>query len=194
MSSRDMSDNKLKTGGRLEPLKRFLAAMLAAIPGRYELLDLSQPVPAVELVADESQHPGAAVLAEIIKHNLPVSLEDEGRKPLFIPLKTEYFQAFQDGSKTEELRLYGPGWNEGTCFVGRAVVLSKGYGKQERLAGRISGFKKQAARSLAAGDRKAVRAIYETLDVDMAVIEITGLEPIAVRGQQEAWTVHRPRG
>lgn len=27
-------------------------------------------------------------------------------KPLFIPLKTEYYQAFEEGTKTEELRLY----------------------------------------------------------------------------------------
>jgi len=28
-------------------------------------------------------------------------------KPLFIPLKTIYYEAFKDGSKTEELRRYG---------------------------------------------------------------------------------------
>lgn len=55
-------------------------------------------------------------------------------RPLFIPLKTEYFQAFADGSKREELRRYGPRWNERTCCVGRDVVLSKGYSKQARKA------------------------------------------------------------
>jgi len=54
-------------------------------------------------------------------------------KPIFIPLKTEYYEAFEDGSKTEELRLYGPRWNEKTCTVGRQVILSKGYGKYARL-------------------------------------------------------------
>lgn len=48
-------------------------------------------------------------------------------KPLFIPLKTEYFEAFRLGTKTVELRRYGPMWNERTCTPGRAVTLSHGY-------------------------------------------------------------------
>lgn len=48
-------------------------------------------------------------------------------KPLFVPLKTEYFRAFEAGSKTTEYRLYGPRWNETTCIPGRAVTLSHGY-------------------------------------------------------------------
>jgi hypothetical protein len=151
-----MSVNKLKTRRyKLELPLKFFAGAAAALASIYKIPDQNKP-PAAD----------------------PPYLEDEGRKPLFIPLKTEYFQAFQDGSKTEELRLYGPGWNEGTCFVGRTVVLSKGYGKQERLEGRISGFRKQPARSLSTANRKAVRAIYETLDIDIACIAITGLEPV----------------
>ena len=61
-------------------------------------------------------------------------------KPLFIPLKTEYFEAFQNGSKTTEYRQSGGRWNEKTCRVGRRVTLSKGYGKQHRLTGRVAGF------------------------------------------------------
>ena len=61
-------------------------------------------------------------------------------KPLFIPLKTEYFRAFQSGTKAVEYRQYGPRWNERTCAVGRPVVLSHGYGKRERLQGVVSGF------------------------------------------------------
>ena len=61
-------------------------------------------------------------------------------KPLFIPLKTEFFRAFQAGTKTVEFRQYGPRWNERTCAVGRPVVLSHGYGKRERLNGVVSGF------------------------------------------------------
>ena len=52
-------------------------------------------------------------------------MTDINMKPLFIPLNTEYFEAFADGSKGEELRLYGPRWNEETCKLGREVVLSK---------------------------------------------------------------------
>jgi hypothetical protein len=64
-------------------------------------------------------------------------------KPLFFPLKTEYFDAFRDGTKTVEYRAYGPRWNERSCAVGREVVLSKGYGKQERLTGVIVSFEKK---------------------------------------------------
>lgn len=61
-------------------------------------------------------------------------------KSLFIPLKTEFYEGFRDGTKTEEYRCYGPRWNERTCFVGRTVVLSKGYGKANRMNGRVVGF------------------------------------------------------
>lgn len=45
-------------------------------------------------------------------------------KPLFIPLKGEFYEAFADGSKTVEYRRYGPRWNERTCERGRPVVLT----------------------------------------------------------------------
>jgi hypothetical protein len=62
-------------------------------------------------------------------------------KPLFIPLKTEFFEAFKAGTKPEEYRLYGPRWNERTCPPGRPVVLAKGYG-HPRLKGVVKGFRK----------------------------------------------------
>lgn len=61
-------------------------------------------------------------------------------KPLFIPLKREFFQAFKAGEKVEEYRPEGPRWNARTCRVGRPVVLSLGYGKRDRLMGRIAGY------------------------------------------------------
>ena len=61
-------------------------------------------------------------------------------KPLFIPLKREYFDAFRLGTKTEEFRPVGPRWNASTCVVGRPVVLSLGYGKSSRLNGLIAGY------------------------------------------------------
>lgn len=63
-------------------------------------------------------------------------------KPLFIPLYREYFNAFADGSKKTEYRKYGPRWNEKTCFIGRPVLISLGYGKQKRLIGKIIAFRK----------------------------------------------------
>jgi hypothetical protein len=69
-------------------------------------------------------------------------------KPLFIPLKTEFFDAFASGSKTVEFRQYGARWNEKTCSIGRAVVLSKGYGKKHRLTGVVCGFAADKAPTL----------------------------------------------
>ena len=64
-------------------------------------------------------------------------------KPLFIPLKEEYYLEFLNGTKLfmEEFRKYGPRWNERTCRLGRAVVLSCGYGKKRRTRGKIVGFR-----------------------------------------------------
>ena len=45
-------------------------------------------------------------------------------KPLFIPLKAEFFDAFERGEKTTEYRQRGP----------------RGYGKAARLRGTIVGF------------------------------------------------------
>lgn len=63
---------------------------------------------------------------------------------LFIPLKSEFFEAFADGSKTTEFRQYGPRWNERSCPIGRRVTLSKGYGIRHRMTGLIVGFEVSA--------------------------------------------------
>lgn len=99
-------------------------------------------------------------------------------KPLFIPLKTCYYLAFKNGSKTEELRKYGPRWNHDTCTVGREVIMSKGYGKKDRMKGRIWKFKKQHGSLFGSTYRQAIKDVFGTLDVDIACISITGLRPI----------------
>lgn len=58
-------------------------------------------------------------------------------KPLFIPLNGEYYDAFERGDKTDEYRAYGPRWNVKTCYPGREVILSRGYGKKNRMLGMI---------------------------------------------------------
>lgn len=63
-------------------------------------------------------------------------------KPLFIPLRTEWFRKFADGTKSTEYRAYGPRWNERTCRAGRAATVSHGYGKRERLQRVVSHFEK----------------------------------------------------
>lgn len=60
--------------------------------------------------------------------------------PIFIPLKSEFFEAFCSGTKDTEYRIHGPRWNANTCTVGRPVVISKGYGKHHRRTGVIVGF------------------------------------------------------
>lgn len=98
-------------------------------------------------------------------------------KPLFIPLKTEYFKAFEDGSKNTEFRIYGPRWNEKICAVGRKVVLSKGYGKQSRIHGTISSFIITHSSLLDAENRQAVKDIYGDDDVVVALIGMQDLKP-----------------
>lgn len=54
-------------------------------------------------------------------------------KPLFLPLKKEYFEAFENGSKLWEVRREGGSWQKKHLISGREIVLSCGYGKQRRL-------------------------------------------------------------
>lgn len=61
-------------------------------------------------------------------------------KPLFIPLMAKWYEAFARGEKDTEYRVYGPRWNENTCYPGRAVVLSYGYGKARRIFGIVDSF------------------------------------------------------
>lgn len=84
-------------------------------------------------------------------------------KPLFIPLKTEYFNAFKEGTKKYELRV-GAKWGHKHCKVGRAVTLSKGYGKHERLNGVITSFESVNVDSLSDNDYNAVKALYPYTD------------------------------
>lgn len=100
------------------------------------------------------------------------------RKTLFIPLNTEYYEAFENGTKTEELRLYGKRWNHNTCMVGREVILSKGYGKYARMKGRIWKFKKQHGTLFGSTYKDSIKSVYGTLDIDIACISICDLEVI----------------
>jgi hypothetical protein len=48
-------------------------------------------------------------------------------KPLWIPLKREYFEAFRNGTKTIEYRHYGGQWTEKHIYVDRHATLGCGY-------------------------------------------------------------------
>lgn len=93
-------------------------------------------------------------------------------KPLFFPLYTEHYERFKDGSKGSELRLYGKRYNEQTCFIGRAVILSKGYGKRNRMTGKIWQFQKCHGSTFNSIDRAAIINIYGSIDVLIACIFI----------------------
>jgi hypothetical protein len=93
-------------------------------------------------------------------------------KPLFIPLKSEYYEAFKNGTKRDELRRYGPRWNEKTCFVGRQAVLSKGYGKQNRTGGTVSKFRKMHGTEFGIDYQEDIIFCYGTIDVWIACISI----------------------
>lgn len=98
-------------------------------------------------------------------------------KPLFLPLKTEYYEAFKNGNKPEELRLYGARYNEKVCTIGREIIISKGYGKQNRMKGVISSFKKQHGATFGSGYKAAILACYGTLDKEIACFGIKDLKP-----------------
>lgn len=96
-------------------------------------------------------------------------------KPLFIPLRTKHFDAFRSGEKRDELRIFGVRWNDCTCVVGREVTLSKGYGKKNRLKGRIWKFKRQHGSTFGSTYKAAILDVYGTLDVWIACISINEL-------------------
>ncbi|TJY57132.1 hypothetical protein E4T66_17120 [Sinimarinibacterium sp. CAU 1509] len=98
-------------------------------------------------------------------------------KPLFVPLCGVYYDQFAAGTKGEELRRYGPRWNERTCQLGRLVTLSRGYGKQNRMTGRIWRFKRQHGATFGSTYRASILERYGTLDVWIACISITDLTP-----------------
>lgn len=87
-------------------------------------------------------------------------------KPLFIPLNTQYYEAFVAGTKQTEFSPHGPRWNAQTCRVGRSVTLSKGYGKGCRITGVVIDFQAMQVGSdlwnelYSQADTEAWNAIY----------------------------------
>lgn len=98
-------------------------------------------------------------------------------RPLFIPLKTAYFAAFEDGSKRDELRKYSARWNEVTCRIGRPVILSHGYGGKRRLSARVESFRKVRATELPPEQHAAVLECYGHDLLDIAVIGVCEVQP-----------------
>jgi len=93
-------------------------------------------------------------------------------KPLLIPLKSEHYDNFHNGSKETEYRRYGKRWNENTCPIGRQVILSKGYGKGYRMNGVIANFKKIMLNDIQGDIRKSLIMIYGLENIEIAAIFI----------------------
>lgn len=81
-------------------------------------------------------------------------------KPLFIPLMAQYYDRFIDGSKVFEYRLHGARWNEKTCYQGRRVVISKGYGTHRRAMGFIDDVMIQYMHTLHPKVRLSMQELY----------------------------------
>jgi hypothetical protein len=97
-------------------------------------------------------------------------------KPLFVPLNAEFWYAFRNGDKTDELRLFGPRWNEETCRVGRKALLSKGYGKAHRILAVVAEFHKRDARSFGSTTQANILRLFGTLDKPIAQIKFTDFD------------------
>lgn len=95
-------------------------------------------------------------------------------RPLFVPLRRYYFNRYARGEKTSELRPYGPRWNERTCWTGRRVTLSCGYGTARRLQATIRRFEVADYWALTLGEQQAYSAIYGPIALPkVAIIHLT---------------------
>ena len=102
-------------------------------------------------------------------------------KPLFVPLRSEPYDQFAAGAKSAELRLYGPRWNEQTCWPGRTVILSRGYGRHHRMRTAVVAFRRMTLAELPATERRSVTRHYGEIpeSTDIAVIIMDDPEPEA---------------
>lgn len=102
-------------------------------------------------------------------------------KPLFIPLRTEYFRQFENGEKQIEYRRYGRGWNERTCLIGKRAILSHGY-SGARLEAVIANF-----RIIAAAEINST--IYDH-DTPLIAISLAEIRPLRRQTENRAATEH----
>ncbi len=97
-------------------------------------------------------------------------------KPLFIPLKTEYYRAFEGGGKDTEYRLHGGPWTESQCVVGRSVNIRRGYSTPDNLYGVVKSFHAIPLYRIQGGMlRLAIKACYPKATAD-TLIACIGIE------------------
>lgn len=94
------------------------------------------------------------------------------QRPVFLPLRAEFFRAFAAGTKTVEWRKFGPRFNERTLWVGKRVTLSNGYSR-DRLTGRIVQLEFSLARKV-----EGALSIYKPSDTLVGIhIKVDGVTP-----------------
>ena len=105
-------------------------------------------------------------------------MTDTTEKPLFVPLKSQYYYEFKNGTKTRELRRGSDKrWSAKNCRVGRAATLSRGYGKQDRLSATVSAHKVWRVRGLSPRDYAAFVDCYGHGEEFANVIEFENIRP-----------------
>lgn len=127
--------------------KERLIETLTDTSDGFELVDFKFSLPLREKSVDER--------FAIDKHLAVLAM-----KPLFCPLKTKFYNRFKYGFKTYEMRIYGAGWNDKTCPVGRRVTLSKGYGNIDRIHRIITKTELKYFAELSAEDRIELKECF----------------------------------
>ena len=80
-------------------------------------------------------------------------------RALFVPLRTEYFNQFADGSKSIEYRRHTRQWTAKHCYPGRLVMLSHGYSGR-RLSAVIEHFEVRVMDSEVYGPQAELSLIH----------------------------------
>lgn len=99
--------------------------------------------------------------------------ENIENKPLFVALKTKFYEQFKYGLKRYELRKLNSNFNAQTCKIGKAVILSKGYGNHERLGCYITSYKEVNGSDLPLNMQKSAREVYGTATLRFAIIGLS---------------------
>tara|TARA_R110002050_G_scaffold57423_3_gene128932 strand:+ start:80013 stop:80306 length:294 start_codon:yes stop_codon:yes gene_type:complete len=93
-------------------------------------------------------------------------------KPYFLPLMKIYYLKFKSGEQDCEIRPANHhGWNIKNIFPGRSLLLSSGYGKQDRLV-------------------KEIRSTMITHDLNQEKIPIWHIDAVeSIYGKRDKWLV-----
>lgn len=124
------------------------------------------------------QPPRGTKMSEELEMPTPTASGEVADKPLFVPLKTAYYERFKAGTKTYELRRGSDKrWGGKHCRNGRPAVLSKGYGKRDRLTATCAGHRLIPASELPRKDREDFIACFGHQEEYASVIYFEHIKP-----------------